>query len=196
MTKNYLTEKKGILSWLFTLDHKRIGIMYLVSIFLAFAIGGFAAILFRTELLTPDQLILTTKQYNQSFTLHGAIMVFLFIVPSIPATLGNFFLPLQIGANDVAFPKLNLASFHIYILGAFFCILSIVLGSIDTGWTFYTPYSTVTDTAVISMVTGIFILGFSSILTGVNFIATIHYLRAPGMGWFKMPLFIWSLYHL
>ena len=181
------------MSWLFTLDHKRIGIMYLVSIFAAFAIGGFAAILLRFELFSPDKILLTTKQYNQTFTLHGAIMVFLFIVPSIPATLGNFFLPLQIGANDVAFPRLNLAGFHIYILGALF-YSKYHLGSVDTGWTFYTPYSTTTDTAVISMVTGVFILGFSSILTGVNFISTIHYLRAPGMGWFKMPLFIWSLY--
>ncbi|MGC6367674.1 MAG: cytochrome c oxidase subunit I [Candidatus Marinamargulisbacteria bacterium] len=192
--KNYITEKKGLMSWLFTLDHKRIGIMYLVAIFAAFALGGFAALLLRFELLSPDKIVLTAKEYNQAFTLHGAIMVFLFIVPSIPATLGNFFLPLQIGANDVAFPRLNLASFHIYILGALFCIASIILGSVDTGWTFYTPYSTTTDTAVISMVTGVFILGFSSILTGVNFISTIHYLRAPGMGWFKMPLFIWSLY--
>ena len=152
------------------------------------------ALALRFELLSPDKIILTAKQYNQAFTLHGAIMVFLFIVPSIPATLGNFVLPLQIGANDVAFPRLNLASFHIYILGAIFCIASIILGSVDTGWTFYTPYSTTTDTAVISMVTGIFILGFSSILTGVNFISTIHYLRAPGMGWFRMPLFVWSLY--
>lgn len=192
--KNYITEKKGIMSWLFSLDHKRIGIMYLVTIFAAFALGGFAALLLRFELMSPDKIVLTAKQYNQAFTLHGAIMVFLFIVPSIPATLGNFFLPLQIGANDVAFPRLNLASFHIYILGALFCIASIILGSVDTGWTFYTPYSTTTDTAVISMVTGVFILGFSSILTGVNFISTIHYLRAPGMTWFRMPLFIWSLY--
>ena len=191
---NYLNHAKGIMSWLFTLDHKRIGIMYLVTIFAAFALGGFAALLLRFELLSPDKIVLTAKQYNQAFTLHGAIMVFLFIVPSIPATLGNFFLPLQIGANDVAFPKLNLASYHIYLLGAVFCIASIILGSVDTGWTFYTPYSTTTDTAVITMVTGVFILGFSSILTGVNFISTIHYLRAPGMGWFRMPLFVWSLY--
>jgi cytochrome c oxidase subunit 1 len=192
--KNYITEEKGLFSWLFSLDHKRIGIMYLITIFAAFALGGFAALILRFELLSPDKIILTAKQYNQAFTLHGAIMVFLFIVPSIPATLGNFMLPLQIGANDVAFPRLNLASFHIYVLGAIFCIASIILGSIDTGWTFYTPYSTTTDTAVISMVTGVFILGFSSILTGVNFISTIHYLRAPGMSWFKMPLFVWSLY--
>ena len=139
--KNYITEKKGLMSWLFTLDHKRIGIMYLVAIFAAFALGGFAALLLRFELLSPDKIVLTAKEYNQAFTLHGAIMVFLFIVPSIPATLGNFF-PLQIGANDVAFPRLNLASFHIYILGALFCVASIILGSVDTGWTFYTPYST------------------------------------------------------
>jgi cytochrome c oxidase subunit I len=194
MTQNYLTGQKGWKSWLFSLDHKRIGIMYLVAIAIAFALGGIAALVLRFELLSPDKIILTAKQYNQAFTLHGAIMVFLFIVPSIPATLGNFFLPIQIGANDVAFPRLNLASFHIYILGAIFCIASIILGSVDTGWTFYTPYSSTTDTAVITMVMGVFILGFSSILTGVNFISTVHYLRAPGMTWFKMPLFIWAMY--
>jgi cytochrome c oxidase subunit I len=194
MTQNYLTGQKGWKSWLFSLDHKRIGIMYLVAIAIAFALGGVAALILRFELLSPDKIMLTAKQYNQAFTLHGAIMVFLFIIPSIPATLGNFFLPIQIGANDVAFPRLNLASFHIYIVGALFCIASIILGSVDTGWTFYTPYSSTTDTAVISMVMGAFILGFSSILTGVNFISTVHYLRAPGMSWFKMPLFVWAMY--
>ncbi|NQY73686.1 MAG: cytochrome c oxidase subunit I [Candidatus Margulisbacteria bacterium] len=192
--KNYLNEFKGIKSWLFTLDHKRIGIMYLAFITFSFFLGGLFAVLLRLELLTPDTLFFTAKQYNQLFTLHGAVMVFLFIIPSIPASLGNFILPLQIGAKDVAFPRLNLASFYIYVLGASFCLYSLFAGAVDTGWTFYTPYSLETDTSVISMTMGAFILGFSSILTGVNFLVTIHKMRVKGMGWFKMPLFIWSLY--
>ena len=191
---NYINVSKGLKSWLFTLDHKRIGIMYLISILIAFAFGGFFALLLRLELLTPAQLILSAKQYNQVFTLHGAIMVFLFIIPSIPASLGNFFLPIQLGAKDVAFPKLNLLSWYIYIFGAIVAFLSIFIGSVDTGWTFYTPYSSTTDTSVILMTTSAFILGFSSILTGVNFMATVHKLRAPGMSWFKMPLFCWGIY--
>ena len=191
---NYLNENKGIKSWLFTVDHKRIGLMYLLSVIVAFIFGGLLAVLLRLELFTPDTLFLTNKQYNQVFTLHGAVMIFLFIIPSIPASLGNFFLPLQIGAKDVAFPKLNLLSLYIYVFGSIFTVASIFSGAIDTGWTFYTPYSIETDTSVILMTLGVFILGFSSILTGVNFIATIHTLRAPGMTWFKMPLFVWSLY--
>ena len=143
---NYINATKGIKSWIFTVDHKRIGIMYLAFVLLAFFLGGMFAILLRLELLTPSALYLTAKQYNQAFTLHGAIMVFLFIVPSIPASLGNFFLPIQLGAIDVAFPKLNLASLWIYVIGAVFCFYSIIGGSVDTGWTFYTPYSSSTDT--------------------------------------------------
>jgi len=191
---NYINATKGLKSWIFTVDHKRIGIMYLAFVLLSFFLGGMFALLLRFELLTPSTLYLTAKQYNQVFTLHGAIMVFLFIVPSIPASLGNFFLPIQLGAIDVAFPKLNLASLWIYVIGAVFCFYSIVGGSIDTGWTFYTPYSSSTDTSVIPMVLGVFILGFSSILTGINFIVTVHKMRAPGLTWFKMPLFIWALY--
>lgn len=191
---NYLNEFKGLKSWLCTLDHKRIGVMYLIFVVASFLLGGIFALLLRLELLTPTQLIFTAKQYNQLFTLHGAVMIFLFIVPSIPASLGNFLLPLMIGAKDVAFPRLNLASFYIYVFGAVFCVYSIFSGAVDTGWTFYTPYSSTTDTSVVSMTLGAFILGFSSILTGVNFIATIHKMRAPGMGFFKMPLFVWSLY--
>ena len=191
---NYINAKKGIWSWLTTVDHKRIGIMYLAFILLSFLIGGLLALVVRLELMTPDTLILTAKQYNQAFTLHGAVMVFLFIVPSIPASFGNFFLPIQLGTIDVAFPRLNLASLYIYVLGAIFCLFSIISGSVDTGWTFYTPYSSSTDTAVISMVTGVFILGFSSILTGINFIVTVHKMRAPGITWFKLPLFVWTLY--
>lgn len=192
--KHYWNATKGIKSWLFTIDHKRIGMMYLVSILTAFFLGGVFAILVRTELLTPDQTIVGAKTYNQLFTLHGAVMVFLFLVPSIPAALGNFFLPMQLGAKDVAFPKLNLFSLWIYWTGAIFALYSLIAGAVDTGWTFYTPYSLQTDTAVVSMVLAAFILGFSSILTGLNFIVSIHKLRAPGMTWFRMPLLLWALY--
>lgn len=191
---NYLTAKKGLMSWLVTVDHKRIGMMYLGSIIFAFFLGGLMAILIRLELLAPGRTIMGPKTYNQVFTLHGAIMVFLFIIPSIPAALGNFVLPILLGAKDVAFPKLNLASYYIYLLGAIFAVYSLIAGAADTGWTFYTPYSSTTDTSVISMTLGAFILGFSSIFTGINFIATIHKLRAPGMTWSKMPLFCWGIY--
>lgn len=192
--KNFFQVSSGWKSWLFTLDHKRIGLMYLAAVCIAFGLGGLFALLLRLELLTPTQLLFSAKQYNQLFTLHGAVMVFLFIIPSIPASLGNFFLPIQLGAKDVAFPRLNLASFHIYIFGSLFCLYSIFAGAVDTGWTFYTPYSTSTDTSVISMTLGAFILGFSSILTGVNFIATIHKMRPKGMTWFRLPLFLWAMY--
>jgi cytochrome c oxidase subunit 1 len=192
--RNYLTEPKGIMSWLGTLDHKRIGLMYLFLIMGAFLLGGTFAILVRLELMAPGKQFFTADQYNQLFTLHGAIMVFLFIIPSVPAALGNFVLPLMIGAKDVAFPRLNLASWYIYVIGASFAVYSMVTNAADTGWTFYTPYSTSTTTAVISMTMGAFILGFSSIFTGLNFIVTIHKLRAPGMTWFKMPLFVWGMY--
>lgn len=192
--QNYLNAQKGIKSWLFTLDHKRIGVLYLFSIMTAFLIGGVFAILIRLELLTPGKTIMEAHTYNQVFTLHGAIMIFLFIIPSIPASLGNFLLPLMIGAKDVAFPRLNLASWWIYILGSTFAIYSLASSAVDTGWTFYTPYSTQTTTSVISMTLGVFILGFSSIFTGLNFIVTIHKLRAPGLTWYKLPLFVWALY--
>ena len=191
---HYWNATRGIKSWLLTVDHKRIGMMYLISILTAFFLGGVFAILVRLELLTPEQTIVGAKQYNQLFTLHGAVMVFLFLVPSIPAAMGNFILPIQLGAKDVAFPKLNLLSLYIYWLGAAFTIYSLFAGAIDTGWTFYTPYSLQTNTAVTSMVLGAFILGFSSILTGLNFIVSIHKLRAPGMTWFRMPLLLWALY--
>ncbi len=191
---NYLNAQRGLKSWLITVDHKRIGIMYLISILIAFLIGGIFALLVRTELLTPGQTIMTAESYNQVFTLHGAIMVFLFIIPSIPAALGNFFLPIMLGAKDVAFPRLNLASFYIYVVGSVFSVVAIVSGSVDTGWTFYTPYSTRADASIIWMTLGVFILGFSSILTGLNFIATTHKMRAPGLTWRKMPLFIWGAY--
>ncbi len=191
---NYLNEFKGIKSWLFTLDHKRIGVMYLFGVMISFLLGGVFAVVIRLELLNPGMDFITADTYNQMFTLHGAVMIFLFIIPAIPAALGNFVLPLMIGAKDVAFPRLNLASWYIYVIGAVFALYSIVAGAVDTGWTFYAPYSTTTSTSVISMTLGAFTLGFSSIFTGVNFIATVHKLRTPGMTWFKMPLMVWALY--
>ncbi len=192
--KNYLNATKGIKSWLTTVDHKRIGLMYLFSVVFFFFVAAMLAITLRLELLTPAKTFIEADTYNKIFTLHGAVMVFLFIIPSIPAALGNMFLPMMIGAKDVAFPRLNLASFYIYAFGAAFTIYSIAVNGIDTGWTFYTPYSTRTGTAVIAMTFGVFIMGFSSILTGLNFIVTLHKLRAPGITWGKMPLFNWALY--
>src|SRR5580658_10963241 len=199
--KNYLNESHGFMSWAGTLDHKRIGVMYLVGVLTAFLLGGIFALLVRLTLLTPTHMLfgsktplLTAEQYNRVFTLHGAIMVFLFIIPAVPASLGNFVLPLMLGAKDVAFPRLNLASFYLWVTGALMAILAMVLGAVDTGWTFYTPYSTTTDGPVTLMTAAVFVLGFSSIFTGLNFIATTHKLRAPGMGWFDMPLFVWGTY--
>jgi cytochrome c oxidase subunit 1 len=191
---SYLTHDKGILSWLLTLDHKRIGVMYLGCVLTAFLLGGVFALLLRTELLTPGRTIVDHDTYNQLFTLHGAVMVFLVIIPGIPAALGNFILPLQLGAKDVAFPRLNLASWYLWVIGATFLLVSLVTNAADTGWTFYTPYSTTTTTSVIPALFGAFILGFSSIFTGLNFITTMHKLRPPGMTWFRMPLFLWALY--
>ncbi|MBL8685559.1 MAG: cbb3-type cytochrome c oxidase subunit I [Myxococcales bacterium] len=185
---------RGVKGWLLTLDHKRIGLMYLISTLLAFFMGGVFALLVRLELFAPGRTIMSAEYYNRAFTLHGAIMVFLFIIPSVPGALGNFVLPIMLGTKDVAFPRLNLLSFYIYIIGATFSLYSIVTGSVDTGWTFYTPYSTTSQTSVVSMVLGVFILGFSSILTGLNFIVTVHKLRAPGLHWKRLPLFIWGTY--
>jgi cytochrome c oxidase subunit I len=184
----------GIMSWLITLDHKRIGLMYLVSVLFMFFVGGVMAMLVRLELFYPGKTLLTAHQYNQVFTLHGAIMVFMFIIPAVPAALGNFMLPLLLGTKDVAFPRLNLFSFYIYVAGSCIAIAAIIGGGVDTGWTFYTPYSTSTGGKVIWMVFGVFVLGFSSILTGLNFIATTHKLRAPGVTWSRMPLFCWGIY--
>ena len=167
--------------------------MYLAAIMFLLLVGGILRDYSGSSLLTPARMIMSAQTYNQVFTLHGAIMIFLFIIPSIPAALGNFVLPLMMGAKDVAFPRLNLASWYIYMVGAVLAI-SIFTGGVDTGWTFYTPYSTTTTTSVMSMTLGVFILGFSSIFTGLNFIVTIHKLRAPGMTWFKMPLMVWGLY--
>ncbi len=186
--------ERGMLSWLTTLDHKRIGVMYLCLTTAAFLIGGIFALLVRIELMSPGKTIVDADTYNRLFTLHGVVMVFLFIIPSIPAALGNFVLPLQLGAKDVAFPKLNLLSLYIYAFGACFALYSLVHGGVDTGWTFYTPYSARTTSYVIPMLLGAFIMGFSSILTGVNFIATVHKMRAPGMSWGRLSLFSWALY--
>ena len=197
--KNYLNETTTVWSWMATLDHKRIGVMYLVGVLTAFFMGGIFALLVRLSLLNNKHMLfgkvwVTAETYNRFFTLHGAIMVFLFIIPAIPASLGNVVLPLMLGAKDVAFPRLNLASFYLWVTGAVMAIASMIIGAVDTGWTFYVPYSTTTDGAVGLMTMAVFILGFSSIFTGLNFIATVHKLRAPGMGWFDMPLFIWGIY--
>ena len=191
---NYLTASRGFKSWIFTLDHKRIGVMYLFSIMGAFGLGGFFALAVRTELLTADKTIVDADTYNHLFTLHGAVMIFLFIIPGIPAALGNFVLPLMLGAKDVAFPKLNLASYYLWMIGCVFFLITLGTGGLDTGWTFYTPYATTTSSSVIAAVSGAFILGFASIFTGINFIVTIHRLRPAGMGWFDMPLFLWAIY--
>src|SRR5580692_3568523 len=191
---NYLKASRGMGSWMLTLDHKRIGLMYLTMVSIAFLVGGIFALLVRLELFTRGKTIMDAETYNRFFTLHGAIMVFLFIIPSVPAALGNFFLPIMIGAKDVAFPRLNLFSYYIYLLGAAVALTSIIMGSVDTGWTFYTPYSVQTQNSVISMTLGAFILGFSSILTGLNFLVTVHTMRAPGVTWSRLPLFVWGTY--
>jgi len=191
---SFLTDGRGLRSWLLTLDHKRIGLMYLASTTVAFALGGIFAVIVRLEHLSSGPTIVTAKTYNQAFTLHGAVMIFLFIIPSIPAALGNFLLPIMVGAKDVAFPKLNLASLYIFWIGTVIALASIVGGGVDTGWTFYVPYSTGTTTTVSLMTFAVFVLGFSSILTGLNFIVTMHKLRAPGMTFFRLPLLAWALY--
>src|ERR1700720_4732561 len=181
-TRNYLNVDYGALSWLLTKDHKRIGILYMISISVMFILGGFFAMMMRLELLTPEGDLLTSDTYNKFFTLHGIIMIFFFLIPSIPAVLGNFILPIQLGAKDLAFPKLNLLSWYLYIIGAFTGLLVIIIGGVDTGWTFYTPFSTqYSNTHVIGTTFGAFIVGFSSILTGLNFLVTIHRMRAPGL---------------
>jgi len=192
--KHFLNYPKGLKSWLFTLDHKRIGVMYLFAIIFFFLFGGVLALIMRAELIFPGADFMTANFYNKLFTLHGAVMIFLFIIPAIPAALGNILLPLMIGAKDVAFPRFNLASWYIFVAGAIIAIFAILTGGVDTGWTFYTPYSTTSTTSVIYITFGAFVLGFSSIFTGINFIATIHKLRAPNLTWFKLPLFIWGLY--
>jgi cytochrome c oxidase subunit I len=192
---NYLESGHTVSSWLLTLDHKRIAILYLFSITFFFAIAAVAAALMRIELLTPAGDLVTSDTYNRLFTLHGVLMVWFFLIPSIPTVLGNFIIPLMIGAREVAFPRLNLFSWYLFITGGALALYAILAGGVDTGWTFYTPYSsTYSNSNVMVMATGIFIAGFSSIATGLNFIVTIHKLRAPGLTWGRLPLFIWSMY--
>jgi cytochrome c oxidase subunit 1 len=193
--KNYLGAGDTVRSWLLTTDHKRIGILYLLSILLFFFIAAVAAALMRADLLTPQGDLLLSDNYNKMFTIHGVLMVWFFLIPSIPTVLGNFVIPLMIGARDVAFPKLNLFSWYLFIIGGFFALAAIIRGGVDTGWTFYTPYSTAySNSHVVEMAFGIFLAGFSSIITGMNFIVTIQTMRAPGMTWFRLPLFIWSMF--
>ena len=192
---NYLTDGYGLKSWLLTKDHKRIGLLYLISVSAFFVLGAVFAGLIRLELMTPAGDLVESDVYNKIFTMHGVIMVFFFLIPAIPAVLGNFLVPLMIGAKDLAFPRLNLLSWYVYTIGGIFTLWALVNGGVDTGWTFYTPYSSAfSNSNVALVVVGIFINGFSSILTGLNFIVTIHKMRAPGMTWFRLPLFIWAHY--
>jgi len=191
----YLNAGHTLRSWLLTRDHKRIAILYGISITVFFVIGGCAAALMRLELVTPQGDLVSADTYNKLFTAHGVIMVWMFLIPSIPSVLGNFLAPMMLGAEDLAFPRLNLLSWYLYAAGGCFTLAALVLGGVDTGWTFYTPFSTMfSHSHVIITLFGVFIVGFSSILTGLNFIVTVHTLRAPGMGWFRMPLFVWALY--
>jgi cytochrome c oxidase subunit 1 len=193
--RNYLNAEDGLMSWLLTQDHKRIAILYLISLSFFFLIGGLFAGAIRLELLTPQPDLVASDTYNKLFTMHGIIMIFLFLVPSVPALLGNFLIPIMIGAKDLAFPKINLLSWYLYIFGGIFTLAALVLGGVDTGWTFTTPLSThYLNTHVVTAATGIFIAGFSSIFTGLNFIVTIHRMRCPGMTWFRLPLFVWAHY--
>ncbi len=193
--RHYLNNGHSLASWLLTKDHKRIAIMYLMSISVMFFLGGLFAVAIRFELATPQGDFVTADTYNKFFTMHGVIMVFFFLIPSIPAVLGNFLIPPMIGAKDLAFPRINLISLYIYWIGGVFTLYAMIAGGVDTGWTFYTPYSaTGSNTNVVPTALGIFIAGFSSILTGLNFIVTIHRMRAPGMTWFRLPLFVWAHY--
>ena len=192
---NYINAQYGLKSWLLTKDHKRIALLYLGSVTAFFFFGGIYAMMIRIELLTPQGDFLSSATYNKVFTQHGILMIFFFLIPAIPATLGNFLVPLMVGAKDLAFPRINLLSWYIYILGGVITIWALLAGGVDTGWTFYAPYSsTFSNTYVVLTGVGIFVTGFSSILTGLNFIVTVHTMRAPGMTWFRLPLFIWSMY--
>jgi cytochrome c oxidase subunit I len=192
---NYLNANYGVVSWLLTTDHKRIAILYLISITAMFALGGMFAVAIRLELITPAGDLFESETYNKLFTMHGIVMVFFFLIPSIPAVLGNFLIPLMIGARDLAFPRINLLSWYVYVVGALFTLYALVTGGVDTGWTFYPPYSTsFSNSQVLAAGLGVFVTGFSSILTGLNFIVTIHKMRAPGLTWFRLPLFVWAHY--
>ena len=190
----YLQDGSTVMSWLNTRDHKRIGVMFLASVIFFFFVGGVFALLLRFKLLQPGPFFLDAISYNRMFTLHGVVMIFLFLIPAIPSAFGNFVIPLMLGARDVAFPRLNLLSFYLYWIGAAIALWGMIHGGADTGWTFYTPYSSTSPTQVAPILLGAFILGFSSILTGLNFIVTTHTLRAPGLNWMKLPLFVWGAY--
>src|SRR5579864_3232705 len=193
--EHYLNAGYGIRSWLFTTDHKRIALLYLISVTFFFFIGGLFALLIRLELLTPAGDLVQADTYNKLFTMHGQVMVFFFLIPAVPAVLGNFLIPIMIGAKDLAFPKINLLSWYLYIIGGILMIYTILAGGVDTGWTFYTPLSTeFLNTNVVSAALAVFVAGFSSILTGLNFIDTTHRMRAPGMTWNRLPLFVWAHY--
>ena len=193
--RDYLHDEHTLRSWLFTIDHKRIAILYLISITAFFILGSIAAGLVRLALVVPDGQIFTNDTYNKLFTTHGVVMVWFFLIPSIPTTMGNFLLPIMIGAKDLAFPRLNLTSWYIFMTGALFTLASVVIGGVDTGWTFYAPFSTTfSNTWVVPALIGVIVVGFSSILTGLNFVVTVHTMRAPGMGWFRMPIFVWTEY--
>jgi len=192
---SYLDAPHGLKSWLLTKDHKRIAMLYLISITIFFAIGGAFAAGVRLELLTPRGDLMSPDTYNKMFTLHGVVMIFFFLIPSVPATLGNFLIPIMIGAKDLAFPRINLLSWYLYVVGGLLAILVVARGGLDTGWTFYTPFSTQASTTNVTLAaSGAFIAGFSSILTGFNFIVTVHRMRAPGLTWFRLPLFVWAHY--
>jgi cytochrome c oxidase subunit 1 len=192
---NYLHDGYTLKSWLLTRDHKRIGLLYLFGVTAFFVLGSFFAAMIRIELLTPAGDLVESDTYNRLFTMHGVLMVFFFLIPAIPAVLGNFLLPIMIGAKDMAFPRINLLSWYVYVIGGTFTLTALVMGGVDTGWTFYTPYSSAfSQSNVALVVVGIFINGFSSILTGLNFIVTVHKMRAPGLTWFRLPLFVWAHY--
>ena len=192
---SYLGAPYGVAAWLLTKDHKRIAILYLISITIFFAVGGMFAAGIRMELLTPKGDLWSPDMYNKLFTLHGVVMIFFFLIPSIPATMGNFLMPIMIGTKDLAFPRINLLSWYIYVVGATITLAAVFAGGLDTGWTFYTPYSSIASESAVTMAAvGVFVTGFSSILTGLNFIVTVHRMRAPGMTWFRMPLFVWANY--
>jgi cytochrome c oxidase subunit 1 len=192
---SYLTAEEGLLSWLLTTDHKRIALLYAAAITAFFFIGGAAAVLIRVELFTPQADLLSADGYNRTFTLHGMVMVWFFLIPSIPNTLGNFLLPLMVGARDLAFPRLNLFSWYLFVGSGMLLVFALLAGGVDTGWTFYTPFSTeYSNSYVMLAALAIALSGFSTIASGINFIATTHLLRAPGMHWMRLPLFVWSLY--
>src|SRR5262245_46660531 len=194
LPRDYLRAESGIRSWLLTHDHKRIAIMFLVVVTLSLILGGTFAMVLRTKLLTPGPALIEPITYNRLFTLHGVLMVFMFMIPAIPAVFGNFCLPMMVGAKDLAFPRINLASFYVYLFGAGLTLWGMIHGGADTGWTFYAPYSTMSPTDVAPIALGVFVLGVSSIMTGLNFIATTHMLRARGVGWHGMPIFVWAMY--